>query len=160
MIWVVYNLPGNSSHIRLGLISCSPKWVTDNSCKQSISIKGVVSPFAHLFRALLKNVGTCRKLFGFYNAPYCFAFWFFCIMSSTVSKNLHTFAFFKNIYALNDSKVIIFYITFCRLTVVIVRVFVALKERKRNARLSLQGQKYRVWRIVGAVHVLNRARIR
>jgi ABC-type uncharacterized transport system permease subunit len=81
-------------------------------------------------------------------------------MSSTVSKNLHIFAFFKNIYALNDSKVIIFYITFCRLTVVIVRVFVALKERKRNARLSLQGQKYRVWRIVGAVHVLNRARIR
>jgi hypothetical protein len=82
-------------------------------------------------------------------------------MSSTVSKNLYIFAFFKNIFALNDSKVTIFYITFCRLTVVIVRVLVALKERKSErevvlARANISG----VRRIVGAVHVLNLARIR
>jgi hypothetical protein len=82
-------------------------------------------------------------------------------MSSTVSKNLHIFSFFKNIFALNDSKVIIFYIAFCRLTVVIVRVLVALKERKTEREVVLARAKISsARRIVGAVHVLNLARIR
>jgi hypothetical protein len=82
-------------------------------------------------------------------------------MSSTVSKNLHIFSFLKNIFALNDSKVIIFYITFCRLTVVIVRVLVALKERKTEREVVLARAKISSARqIVGVVHVLNLARIR